>query len=77
MERGQKLVIDGKEYVYDSHYIVDLPNGQRKQVTDFLVKNDRGGHDVVGVECAVPENLKYLDIFALDDECLRGIFVGK
>ncbi len=77
MERGEKIVIDGKEFIFDSYYIVDLPNGERKQVTDFLVKNDKGGHDVVAVECAVPDNLKFIDIFALDEKCKRDIFEGK
>ncbi len=77
MERGKKIVIDGKEFIYDAHYVQELPNGKRVQVTDFLVRNDKGGHDVVAIECAVPDNLKFIDIFALDEKCKRDIFVGK
>lgn len=74
MKTGKILKINGKEYEYQDYYVFRNVKGVRIQITNFLLCNEEGGFDVVGIECTVPEHLDYIDIFALDESCQKGIF---
>ncbi len=77
MRKGKILTINGKDYEYSNHYVFTNVKGQRMQITDFLVKNEEGGVTPVGVQCTIPENLEYIDIFALNEDCQDKIFKGN
>lgn len=76
MKTGRVLKINGKEYEYSDYYVFKNARGVRIQITNFLLKNEAGGVDVIGVECEIPEYLDYIDIFALDKKCQKRIFEG-
>ncbi len=77
MKPGKVLTIEGIDYEYSDHYVFTNVKGERMQITDFLKRNAGGGFDVVGIQCIVPENLEYIDIFALNEDCQDRIFSGK
>ncbi len=77
MEQGKILQVNGVDYEYAGHYVFTSVKGQRMQVTDFLVKNEAGGFDTIGVQCTIPENLEYIDIFELNEDCQDKIFKGN
>ncbi len=77
MEAGKILTINGVDYEYAGHYVFTNVKGERMQITDFLERNEDGGFDAIGVQCTIPENLEYIDIFALNEDCQNKIFKGN
>ncbi len=77
MQKGEKLLIDGKEYEFLEQTIKELPNGERLQISEYKVKKEDGTFSYPSLACKVPKGFEYLELSSLNEDCLKRLANGS